>query len=219
MNQVMTPFQQQFGKPCLCRAILSVWEITCYCRGTWRILPVAVDQYPERWPVLWWLLSLNDHHTIPCGNNQRNLDHVWPQEGPGDEVILAGVYNWTQQYRPETAAQSTCLVLEWFLVALSRGKVPFSDECAVYCSSLSWNVFWGKAETLLHIWDVRLPTTHDDSAVVTASYIVGTYFCDGTVSGVTCSKRGIALYQSQATVGLCNRRHFSYLVPQCISAT
>jgi len=26
MSQVMTPFQQQFGKPCLCRATLSLWE-------------------------------------------------------------------------------------------------------------------------------------------------------------------------------------------------
>jgi len=33
MNQVMTPFQQQFGKPCLCRATLSVWEKVCLCRG------------------------------------------------------------------------------------------------------------------------------------------------------------------------------------------
>jgi len=29
------------------------------------------------------------------------------------------------------------LFLELFLVALSNGKVLFSDECAVYCSSLS----------------------------------------------------------------------------------
>ena len=33
MNQVMTPFQQRIGKPCLCRASLSVWENVCLCRG------------------------------------------------------------------------------------------------------------------------------------------------------------------------------------------
>ena len=176
-----------------------------------------MDQHPERWPVLWLPHSLNNHHTIPRGNDQRNLDHIWPQEGPGDEVILASVYDWTRHYWRETLAQSLCLVLEWFLVALSHAKVPFSDECAVYCSSLSWNVFWGKTETLLHTWDVRPPTTHDDSAGVTASCIIGPYFFDGTVSGVTCSKRGITLYQSQATVAVCNRCHFSYIVLQCIS--
>ena len=175
----------------------------------WRILLGEVDQYPERWPVLWLPLSLNDRHASPCRNDQRNLDHVWPQEGPGDEVILAFVCNWTQHYWHETMAQSLCLALEWLLVALSRGKVLFSEECAVYCSSLAWNVFWSRTETLLHAWDVRPPTTHDDSSGVTAGYIIGPYFCDGTVSGVTCTKCGIMLHQSQATVGLCNRCHFS----------
>jgi len=33
MNQVMTPFQQQFGKPCLCRATVSLWEKMCLCGG------------------------------------------------------------------------------------------------------------------------------------------------------------------------------------------
>jgi len=36
--------------------------------------------------------------------------------------------------------KSCALFLGWFLVALSHGKVLFSDECAVYYSSLSWNV-------------------------------------------------------------------------------
>ena len=62
------------------------------------------------------------------------------------------------------------LLLEWFMVALSHGKVIFSDECAIYCSSLSWNVLWGKTESFLHAWDIRPPTTHDDSAGVTVSY-------------------------------------------------
>jgi len=80
MNQVMTLFQQWFGKPCLCRATLSVWEKLCLCRGIWRILLRAVDQYPKRWPVLWLLLSLSDHHTSPCGKVSRTwrtaFDHL-----------------------------------------------------------------------------------------------------------------------------------------------
>ena len=35
----------------------------------------AVDQYPKRCPVLWLPLSLNDHHTSPCRNNQQNLEY------------------------------------------------------------------------------------------------------------------------------------------------
>ncbi len=142
MNQVMTPFQQQFGKPCLCRATLSVCEKVCLCRGIWRILFGAVDQYPKWWPVIWFPLSLNDHHTSPCGNDQQNFsttfDHVWPQEGPGDEAILASVCIWTQQCWHETMSQSMC-----FVVGMISGKILFSDECVVYFSSLSWNVFWG----------------------------------------------------------------------------
>ena len=39
------------------------------------------------------------------------FDRVWPQEGPGDEVILAGVCNWTEQYWHETVSQSMCFVV------------------------------------------------------------------------------------------------------------
>ena len=108
------------------------------------------------------------------------------------------------------------LLLEWFLVALSHGKVLFSDERAIYCSSLSWNVFWGKTESSLHAWDVRPPITHDDSAGVTAICIIGPYFFDGTVSGVTCVKCAIMLYQSQATMGLFNMS-FQQDSVQCVS--
>jgi len=109
--------------------------------------------------------------------------------------------------------KACALLLEWwFLVALSHGKVVFSDEYAVYCSSLSWNVSWGLTESSLHAWDVRPPTTHDDSTGVTASCIIGPYLFDGTISGVTCIKCGTMLYQSQATIELCNRCHISKIV-------
>jgi hypothetical protein len=107
-------------------------------------------------------------------------------------------------------------LLEWFLIALSHGRVLFSNACAVYCSSL-FAMFFGTKQSSLHTWDVRPPTTHDDGAGVTASYIIGPYFFDVTVSGVTYIKCGIMLHQSQATMGLCNRCHFSKTVLQCIS--
>ena len=39
------------------------------------------------------------------------FDCVWPQERPGNEVVLASVYNWTQRYWHETTPQSMCLVV------------------------------------------------------------------------------------------------------------
>ena len=70
-----------------------------------------------------------------------------------------------------------------------------------------------------YMWAVRPPTTHDDGAGVTASYMIGPYFFDGTVSGVTCIKCGIMLYQSQTTMGLCNRCHWSKSAPAHFSLT
>jgi len=78
--------------------------------------------------------------------------------------------------------------------------------------------FWGKMGSLLHTWDVRPPTTHDDSAGVTASFIIGPYFFDGTVRGVKCMKCGIMSYQSPATMGLCKKCHFRKIVLQCVSS-
>jgi len=100
MNQVMTSFQQQFGKPCLCWTTLSVWEKVCLCRGIWRILLGAVDRYPERWPVLWLPFPLNDHHTSPCGNDQRNMEYyIWPRLATRGTWWWGhfGHCNWTQQ--------------------------------------------------------------------------------------------------------------------------
>jgi len=45
MNQVMTPFQQRFGKPYLCRATLSVWEKVFMWRNledsSWSSRPIS----------------------------------------------------------------------------------------------------------------------------------------------------------------------------------
>ena len=89
---------------------------------------------------LHWTITTQVHSETMTRTCSTAFDHVWPQ--PGDEVILASVCNWTQWYWHETMSKACALLLEWFLVALSHGKVLFSGECAVYCSSLSWNVFW-----------------------------------------------------------------------------
>ena len=152
MNQLMTPFQQRFGKPCLRRATLSFWEKVCLCRGIWRNLLRAVDQYPEWWPVLWLVLSLNDQHINLCGNNQRNLEYyIWPcltTEGHGD-VILASVCNWTQRYRHETMLQSMC-----FVVGMISGNFV-SWESSLFrwmCSLLQLPILAkGMLVTVMHI--------------------------------------------------------------------
>jgi len=98
------------------------------------------------------------------------------------------------------------------------GKFSFQMKVQFTAASYLEMFFWGKTGSLLHAWDVRPPTTHDDSAGVTSSYIIGPYFFDGTVSGVECMKCGIMSYQSPATMGLCKKCHFSKTVLQCISS-
>jgi len=39
------------------------------------------------------------------------FDYVWPQEGPGNEVILASVCNWALWYWHVTILQSMCFVV------------------------------------------------------------------------------------------------------------
>ena len=52
--------------------------------------------------------------------------------------------------------KACALLLEWFLVAWSHGKVLFSDESAVYCSSLSCNVFLGQDRILNHCYKLEM---------------------------------------------------------------
>ena len=145
MNQVITPFQQRFGMPCLLRATLSVWEKACLYRGIWSILlETSIPDFNLYCGCrLHWTITTQVCGETISGTCSTTFDDVWQQEGPGDEVILASVCNWTQQYWHETMSKACALLLEWFLVALSHGKVLHSDECAFYCSFLSWNVFWG----------------------------------------------------------------------------
>jgi len=114
-ESVMTPFQQWFEKPCLCTATLLVWEKVCLFWVIWRILLGAVDQK-----------QMFDH------KRDLVMKSFWP-------VFVVELSDTDMRLCNKACASFS----EWFLVALSHGKVLFSDECAVYCSSLSWNVVWG----------------------------------------------------------------------------
>jgi len=134
------------------------------CRGIWRILLRAVDQYPKWWRVLWLPLSLNDHHTVLCRNDQWNLGvlHLTMFDHKRDLVMKSfwPVFVIELSNTKMRLCHKACsLLLEWFLVVLSHGKVLFSDECAVYCSSLSWNSFLGGLNIIL-ITHFRCKTTH-----------------------------------------------------------
>ena len=121
----------------LCGKMCYTAKVYLY-RGIWRILLRAVDQYPKRWHVLWLLLSLNDHHTSLC----RNLGvlHFTMFDHKRDLVMKSF---WTMfvielsKTNMRLHHKVCSLLLEWFLVVSSHGKVLFSDECAVYHSSLS----------------------------------------------------------------------------------
>jgi len=51
------------------------------------------------------------------GTWSTTFGHVWLWEGPGDEVILASVCNWTQRYRHETMSRSM-----FFVVGMISGR-------------------------------------------------------------------------------------------------
>ena len=162
MNQVITPFQQRCGKPCLCRATLSVWEKVCLCRGIWRIVLGPVDQYPEQWPLLWLPLSLNDYHTSLWKRSAELGVLHWIKFDHKRDLVMKSFWPVFVIELSDTdmrlCHKSCASLLEWFLVALSHGKVLFSNECAVYCSFLSWNVFLGLNR--IFITCLRYKTTH-----------------------------------------------------------
>ena len=143
MNQVMTPFQQRFGEPCLSRATLSVWEKMCLCRVmkdspwssqliSWMVACAVVAPFIERSPhksMREWSPELALLHlTMPDHN--LVMKSFWP-------VFVIELSDADVRLCHKACA----LLLVSFLVALSHGKVIFSDERAVYCSCLSWNVF------------------------------------------------------------------------------
>ena len=148
MKQVMTPFQQRFGKSCLCRATLSVWRKSVFMQRNMKDSPWS------SWPVSWTVtcavvaafIEQSPHKSmrkrsaelgvlhLPMFNHKRDLvvKSFWP-------VFVTELSNTDMRLCHKACAS----LLEWFLVVVSHGKVLFSDEYAVYCSFLSWNVLWG----------------------------------------------------------------------------
>ena len=145
MNQVMTPFQQWFGKPCMCRATLSVWQkleeyeglssekstnipntdLCCGCRFLWTITTEVCGET--------WSAELGVLHLTMFDHKRDLVMTFWP-------VFVIELSDTDMRLCHKACA----LLLEWFLVALSHGKVLFSDECAVYCSSPSRNILGAK---------------------------------------------------------------------------
>jgi len=139
-------------------------DLCCGCHFHWT---TTTQQYPEQWPVLRLPLSLNDHHTTISRTVTCTVVATFIERSPRKSVrkrsMELGVLHLTLFDHKRDLVMKTfwpvfvielsdtdmrlchkacALLLEWFLVDLSHGKVRFSDECAVYCSSLSWNVFW-----------------------------------------------------------------------------
>jgi len=71
------------------------------------------------------------------GRTWSTFDHVWPQEGPGDEVILASVCNRTQWHWHETMSQSMCFVVGMISASLVSWE---SSLFRWMCSSLQFPV-------------------------------------------------------------------------------
>ena len=93
----------------------------------------------------------------------------------------------------------------------------FSFQMNVWFTSAPYLEMFSEAKQNAHyMLEMQDHPPHMMIVHVTASYIIGPYFFDGTLSGVACIKCGIMLNQSQATMGLCNRCHFSKIVLQHI---
>ena len=141
MNQVMTPFQQWFGKPCLCGATISVGKKCVYVEEYEGFSSEQSTNIPNGDLCcgcrFHWTIATQVHGETIIGTCSTTFDHslvmksFWP-------VFVIELSDTDVRLCHKTCA----LLLEWFLIALSQGKVVFSDEGAVYCSSLSWNVFW-----------------------------------------------------------------------------
>jgi hypothetical protein len=127
MNRVMTPFQQWFGKPCLCRATLSVWEkveeyeglsseksnnisntdLCCGCCFHWTITTKVCGET--------WSAELRVLH-LTMFDHKRDLvmKTFWP-------VFVIELSDTDMRLCHKACA----LLLEWFLVALSHGQFSF----------------------------------------------------------------------------------------------
>ena len=100
-------------------------DLCCGCRFHWTITTQVHAEMDSRILVLH--LTMSDH------KRDLVMKSFWP-------VFVMELGSTDMRLCHKACA----LLLEWFLVALSHGKVLFSDDCTVYCSSLSWNVFGAK---------------------------------------------------------------------------
>jgi len=127
MNQVMmTPFQQWFGKPCLCGATISVGKKCVYVEEYEGFSSEQSTNIPNGDLCcgcrFHWTIATQVHGETIIGTCSTTFDHVWPQFG--DEVILAGVCNWTHWYWRETMSQSMC-----FVVGMISGSLVSWESC------------------------------------------------------------------------------------------
>ena len=125
-------------------ALGSMWEKVCLCRGIWSSLPISrtvacavVAAFIERSP----------HKSVRQQSAEPGVLHLTMFDHKRDLVMKSFWQVFVIELSDtlmRVCHKACALLLEWLLVALCHGKAFFSDECAVYCSSLSWNVFGAK---------------------------------------------------------------------------
>ena len=105
-----------------------------------------------------WTITTQVHAETISRTWSTTYDHVWPQERPGDEVILASVCNWTQRCWHETMSQSMC-----FVVGMISGSLVswVSSLFRWMCGLLQLPIlksFWGLNRILITC--LRCKSTH-----------------------------------------------------------
>ena len=174
MNQVMTAFQQQSGKPSQRRATLLSWERReFWCRNEKR-------SHRKGRPMSWTvrcaavIFSTKNHQANPYGNYQRKLEYrLRPCLGKyllmkSGRLIFENEITDVDMRRHEACA----VLLEWFPTTLSRTKFLRSDERVVYLSSPIRNAVLGPNRILITQFTFETTHTHDDVENVTVSHII-----------------------------------------------
>ena len=193
MSQVMAAFREWYNKAPPRRATLLDWEKRAFAVGSVKDRPrrgrrttrletsAAVAVSIERSPV--------------TSTRKRSSERGVPRSAVRDHMKK----DWNvRPYRPtvvnelsdgdmDRRYESCRALLDTFSNAVSRSKVLFSDECAIYRSARERNVvFWSK-ENPNFTQELEHKPPHLMIWAGMTYYLIGPYFFDGPVNGASYS--------------------------------
>ena len=124
------------------------------------------------------------HRTFPNEVDMETIVRAWcatvnnsrPHEDLNVRLYRPTFVNELSDGDKDRHYESCHALLDTFSNAVSRSKVLFSDECAIYCSSRDRNVvFWSK-ENPNFTQELEHNPPHVIWAGMTSDYLIGPYF-------------------------------------------